>query len=109
MEPANSAKKHFWGGVFFGRNCPHNAEIQMDDSVRNILSAEMASIARALEVAHLVSRSQAQNLLLVVDNLQAVRITPVLCPGQSRYPRTGPVGKNLSESDPEPPEYLSQF
>ena len=51
------------------------SEIQMDDSVRNILAAEMASIARALEVAHLVSRSQAQNLLLVVDNLQAVLIT----------------------------------
>ena len=55
MEPANSAKKHFGGGVFFGRNCPHNAEIQMDDSVRSILAAEMASIARALEIAHLVS------------------------------------------------------
>ena len=28
----------------------------------------------------------------------------VLCPGQSRYPRTGPVGKNPSEPDSEPPE-----
>ena len=75
MEPANSAKKHFGGGVFFGRNCPHNAEIPMDDSVRSILAAEMASIARALQVAHLVARSHAHNLLIVVDNLQAVHIT----------------------------------
>ena len=42
MEPANSARKHFGGGVFFGTNCPHNAEIQMDGSVRDILAAEMA-------------------------------------------------------------------
>ena len=33
----------------------------------------------------------------------------VLCQGQSRYPRTGPVGKNQSEPDPEPPENQSQF
>ena len=33
---------------------------------------------------------------------------PVLCQGQSRYPRTGPVGKNPSEPDPEPPENQSQ-
>ena len=78
MEPANSAKKHFGGGVFFGTNCPQNAEIILDESVRDILAAEMASIARALEVAHLVSCSHAQNLLLVVDNLQAVMITQTI-------------------------------
>ena len=50
----------------------------MDESVRDILAAEMASIARALEVAHLVSCSHAQNLLLVVDNMQAVMITQTI-------------------------------
>ena len=33
----------------------------------------------------------------------------VLCPGQSRYLRTGSLGKNHAEPDPEPPENLSQF
>ena len=78
MEPPNSARKHFGGGVFFGTNCPHNAEIQMDGSVRDILAAEMASIARSLEIAHLVPCSHAQNLLLVVDNLQAVMLTQTI-------------------------------
>ena len=75
MQAPNSAKMYFGGGVYFGANSPHNLEIQMNASVRTILAAEMSSIASGLEVAHLVACSSVQNLLLVVDNMEAVMIT----------------------------------
>ena len=43
-----------------------------------------------------------------VSQAQSIQ-SPVLCLGQSRYQKTGPVGKNSSEPDPELPENLSQF
>ena len=37
------------------------------------------------------------------------KLVAVLCPGISGYPRTGPVGKNIKEPDPEPPENTCQY
>ena len=34
---------------------------------------------------------------------------PVLCLGRSRYPRTGPLSKNLAELDSDLPENVGQF
>ena len=49
----------------------------MHRNVRSTLAAEMAAIAAAMEVAHLVANPSINRLLLVVDNMQAVIITTI--------------------------------
>jgi hypothetical protein len=77
IHPQNSSITYFGGGVFFGTNCPQNRKVNMHKNVRSILAAEMAAIAAAMEVAHLVANPSINRLLLVVDNMQAVIITTI--------------------------------
>ena len=77
IHPQNSSITYFGGGVFFGLNCPQNQKVCMHRNVRTILAAEMAAIAAAIEIAHLVANPSIKRLLFIVDNMQAVKITTI--------------------------------
>ena len=69
---------YFGGGVFFGVNSPHNTKIAMDESVNNITSAEMVSIKNAFIKAPQIVDGSVTNLLIVADNMAAVRLTRII-------------------------------
>ena len=65
-------------GVFFGVNSPHNTGITLDDSVNNITSAEMNAIMIAFTKAPQIVDGSVTNLLIVADNMAAVRLTKII-------------------------------
>ena len=69
---------YFGGGVFFGVNSPHNTGITLDDSVNNITSAEMNAIMTAFTKAPQIVDGSVTNLLIVADNMAAVRLTKII-------------------------------
>ena len=73
-----TSRNYFGGGVFFGINSPHNTAITMNDSVNNITSAEMGAIMNAFTKAPQIVDGSVTRLLIVADNMAAVRLTRII-------------------------------